>query len=869
MEHDSRIQNLNIEEEMKGSYLTYAMSVIISRALPDVRDGLKPSQRRILVAMNDLNLGARAKHRKCAKIAGDTSGNYHPHGESVVYPTLVRLAQPFNMRYRLIDGQGNFGSIDGDPPAAMRYTEARLTAPSVEMLDDLDKNTVDFVRNYDDVRDEPTVLPAKFPNLLVNGGSGIAVGMATNFAPHSLREVCDALLATLVNPNISLFELMKHIPGPDFPTGGLICGRKGIISAYKSGRGIITLRAKVEHEEQGNRQLLVATEIPYQVSKSKLASDIADGVKEGRLTGISDIRDESDRTGIRLVIEVKRGDSSEIVLNQLYKHTQLQTSFGIQCVALVDGRPRTLDLRSLLLAYRDHRFQVIRRRSRHLLELAERRAHILRGYLIALDQIDRVIALIRASHTVDDARAGLVREFGLTTLQADHILRLTLQRLTGLERLKIEEELKDVQTEIAYHREVLTSDAKVTEIIRADIEEMREKYGDDRRSEILDIEEEIDMEDLIADEAVVVTMSHQGYIKRTPLSTYRSQGRGGLGITAGSTRDGDFIMSLYVASTHDYVLFFTSHGKVFWLKVYDIPDLPRTSKGRAIINLLQLGEGERVLSSLQVREFDDRMVLLATRNGVIKKTVLTAFSRPKKNGIIAIGIDDGDGLIGAALTSGEDDVVLASESGMSIRFNETDVRATGRGSRGVKGMELDEGDHLVSMVVAPKGSSGSLLTVAENGFGKRTALEEYRIQRRGGKGVIDIRTTERNGRVVASRLVNAGDHVMLMTSGGMLVRIEADSFRDIGRNTQGVRLIRVKDDDRVIGAELVHSEEVKKDEEAQAAEAAAKRAAAASAVAQSGAVSEVTSPDEEDAAEHATDEFDSAGDDAQDGDEDE
>ncbi len=808
MEQEPRIQSLSIEEEMRGSYLTYAMSVIIQRALPDVRDGLKPSQRRILVAMNDLNLGPRSKHRKCAKIAGDTSGNYHPHGESVIYPTLVRMAQPFNTRYLLVDGQGNFGSIDGDPPAAKRYTDARKAAPTVDMLDDLDKDTVDFVANYDETRREPTVLPSKFPNLIVNGGSGIAVGMATSFAPHNVREVGGAILAILDDPETPLLELMTKVPGPDFPTGGLICGRKGILDAYKSGRGIIVLRARVQVEEaRTGKTLLVVTELPYQVIKARLAADIAEGVKEGRFKGVADVRDESDRTGIRLVIELRRGENAQVVLNQLYKHSQLQSSFSVQQIALVNGRPRTLTLKDLLIAYRDHRMIVIRRRSRFLLEKEERKAHILRGYIIALDHIDRVIAVIRASHTTEEARAALIAEFGLTRIQGDAILQMRLQRLTGLERQKLDEDLKATIEQIEYHRAVLTQETLVMDIIREDVHELMERYGDERKSEIIEVVENLEMEDLIADQQVVVTLSHMGYMKRTPITAYRSQGRGGKGITGGSAREGDFIKNLYVASTHDYILLFSDRGKVYWLKVYDIPDMGRTAMGRAIVNLLPLAKEERILSSIQVRDFDSRMVIFATRNGVVKKTALKAFARPKRTGIIAIKIDENDELIAANLTRGDDDVLLASARGMAIRFNEARARAMGRASRGVRGIALEEGDRAVGMVVVRDG--GSLLTVCENGFGKRTKFSEYRPQGRGGKGLIDIRTTERNGNVVATLSVADGDEVMLMTSGGMLVRIPLDDVRDIGRNTQGVRLIRVEEGDRVIGAELLSPEDVK------------------------------------------------------------
>ena len=802
MSEESQIGTLSIEEEMKGSYLSYAMSVIIQRALPDVRDGLKPSQRRILVAMNDLNLGPRSKHRKCAKIAGDTSGNYHPHGESVIYPTLVRMAQPFNMRATLVDGQGNFGSIDADPPAAMRYTEARMTAATVEMLDDIDKQTVDFVPNYDETRSEPTVLPGKFPNLLVNGGSGIAVGMATTFAPHNLGEVCDGILAALDNPEITVSELMEYIPGPDFPTGGVICGRSGIQKAYHHGRGVMVLRAKVHTEQtKTGKEMLIVTEMPYQVSKAKLAKDIADGVKEGRLSGISDVRDESDRKGIRLIVEVKKGDSSDAVLMQLFKHTSLQTSFGVQAIALHKGRPRTFDLRGLILAYRDHRIEVIRRRSLFLLEKAERKAHILRGLLIALDNIDRIIALIRASQTTEEAKSGLMSEFSLTGLQADSILQMRLQRLTGLERQKIEEDLNKTVEEIDYHREVLSSEAKVTALIRDDVEEMRGKYSDTRRSEITDSVDDIDYEDTITDEEVVVTMSHAGYIKRVPLDTYRSQGRGGKGVTSGSTKDEDFISKVYVASLLDYLLTFSSHGKVYWLKVYQIPEMGRTAKGRNLVNLLPLEEGERIMQVIPVREFDERMVFFATRCGMVKKTALEAFSRPKKSGIIAVKIEEDDALIGVTLSTKDDDIVLATKTGMAIRFSEENARQMGRVSRGVKGISLSGDDEVVAMAVAQE--SATLLTICEHGYGKRTLFSEYRTQNRGGKGLIDIRTTERNGHVVTALSVSDDDDVMMMTLRGMLVRISLESVRPIGRNTQGVRLISVKSEDRVSGAEKI------------------------------------------------------------------
>ncbi|MBA4684500.1 MAG: DNA gyrase subunit A [Planctomycetes bacterium] len=802
MSEETNILPLSLEEEMKGSYLTYAMSVIIQRALPDVRDGLKPSQRRILVAMNDLNLGPRSKHRKCAKVAGDTSGNYHPHGESVIYPTLVRMAQPFNMRQTMVDGQGNFGSIDGDPPAAMRYTEARMTDAATDMLNDIDKETVDFVRNYDDTRDEPTVLPAKFPNLLVNGGSGIAVGMSTNFAPHNLREVCQSLLLVLDNPETTMADLLEVMEGPDFPTGGVICGRRGIHEAYSKGRGLLTLRARTHFEDvTKQKEAIVITEIPYQVSKSKLATDIAGLVKDGRVTGISDIRDESDRKGIRLVVELKKDENAQVILNQLFKHTQLQTTFGVQQIALINGKPRTLTLMELLNAYCDHRREVIRRRSRHLLAKAERKAHILEGLITATDNIDQVIKLIRAAKDDDAARTALMEEFSLTRIQSDAILRMQLRRLTGLEREKLQDDLGDTREEIEYHRTVLTDDNVVKEIIREDIHELMEKFKDERRTSIEEAAEEINYADLIAEEDVVVTLTHQGYVKRTPLTSYRSQGRGGTGVSGGSVREDDFVKSLFVAGTHDTLLLFSDRGKVYWLKVYELPDLARTSKGKPVNHLVQLDKEEKILNMIRIAEFDDRNLVFASRLGKIKKTPLEAYSRPMKTGIKAIKINEGDQLIGVNITSGEDEIILSTASGMAIRFNESDVRSMGRGAAGVNGIGLGEDDHVVSMtIVVP---DGSLLTVCENGYGKITEFGSYRTQKRGGKGLIDIRTTERNGSVVSARTLSGDRDAMMMTSNGMLVRISLKDVRPIGRNTQGVRLIRVKDGDKVIGLELV------------------------------------------------------------------
>ncbi len=806
MTQDSSILPLSLEEEMKGSYLTYAMSVIIQRALPDVRDGLKPSQRRILVAMNDLNLGPRSKHRKCAKVAGDTSGNYHPHGESVIYPTLVRMAQPFNMRQTMVDGQGNFGSIDGDPPAAMRYTEARMTDAATDMLSDIDKETVDFVRNYDDTRDEPTVLPARFPNLLVNGGSGIAVGMSTNFAPHNLREVCQALLLVLDNPETTMAELLGVMEGPDFPTGGVICGRRGIHEAYGKGRGLLTLRARTHFEEATKqKEAIVITEIPYQVSKSKLATDIAGLVKDGRVTGISDIRDESDRKGIRLVVELKKDENAQVILNQLFKHTQLQTTFGVQQIALINGKPRTLTLMELLNAYCDHRREVIRRRSRHLLAKAERKAHILEGLIAATDNIDRVIELIRSNRSEEDARNALMDEFSLTRIQCDAILRMQLRRLTGLEREKLQDDLAETREEIEYHRTVLTDDTVVKEIIREDIHELNEKFKDERRTTIEEAAEEINYADLIAEEDVVVTLTHQGYVKRTPLTSYRSQGRGGTGVSGGSVREDDFVKNLFVAGTHDSLLLFSDRGKVYWLKVYELPDLSRTSKGKPVTHMVQLDKEEKILNMIRVAEFDERNLVFATRLGKVKKTPLEAYSRPKKTGIKAVKINEDDQLIGVNVTSGEDEIILSTASGMAIRFNEGDVRPMGRDAAGVIGIGIGSSDRVVSMTIVIDG--GSLLTVCENGYGKITEFTSYRTQKRGGKGLIDIRTTKRNGSVVSARTLSGSRDAMMMTSNGMLVRISLKDVRPIGRNTQGVRLIRVKDADKVIGLELVDTTE--------------------------------------------------------------
>jgi len=849
------IQELYIEEEMKDAYLTYAMSVIVSRALPDVRDGLKPSQRRILVAMNDLGLGPRSRFRKCAKIAGDTSGNYHPHGEGVVYPTLVRMAQPFAERYPLIEGQGNFGSIDGDPPAAMRYTEARLSPLAMEMLEDLDKDTVDFQPNYDETRQEPTVLPGKFPNLLCNGASGIAVGMATSIPPHNLREICDAAIAVIDNPDITVKELLKIVQGPDFPTGGLICGRSGIVKAYTTGRGAVVVRARAHVEEtRGGKSQIVVTEIPYGQVKTRIIEQIAACVKNGSITGIADIRDESDREGMRLVIELRRGEDDRVVLNQLFKHTPLQTSISIINIALDKGRPRTMSLKDLLVAYKNHRIEVVRRRTLFLLKKARAREHVLFGLLYAVANIDEIIDIIKKSPDVPTAKQRLMKKAwafriarlpGKATLQANRLLRkatgeplrfsarqadailaMRLQQLTGLEVEKLRDEWVAVREQIEEYEAILRDERLVLNIIAEDLHELKEKYGDPRRTEIVGEAEDIRIEDLIAEEHCVVTISHAGYIKRMPLSTYRRQGRGGKGVIGSTTKEDDFIEHLFVASTHDYILFFTNRGRCYWQKVYDIPQMSRQAKGRAIVNLLQLQPGETIAGFHPIREFDERRCLVfATAGGTVKKTPLSEYSRPRRGGILAINLAPDDTLIDVEVTSGHDEIVLGTRDGMAIRFKETDVRPMGRAARGVRGIRLAKGDRVVGMtVVAPQ---ATLLTVCENGYGKRTPFDAYRVQSRGGKGIINIRTTERNGKVVATMAVRDGDELMLITQRGQIMRIGIDprTIRPIGRATQGVRIIRLAEDDRLVAVARVANEP--QDQNAAPSEEEKKKTAAA------------------------------------------
>jgi DNA gyrase subunit A len=798
---------VNIEDEMRRSFLDYSMSVIISRALPDVRDGLKPSQRRILVTFNDLNLAADRPYRKCAKISGDVSGNYHPHGEAVVYPSIVRLAQPFSMRYPLVDGQGNFGSIDGDPPAAMRYTEARLSRIAAEMLADLGRDTVDFVDNYDNTRREPIVLPTRIPNLLINGSTGIAVGMATNIPPHNLREVCDALTLLARQPDAPFEEIIERLPGPDFPTAAIICGREGIRTAYRTGRGLITIRARAVVEElRGNRRAIVVTEIPYMVNKAAMIEKIAELVREEKIDGIGDIRDESDRRGMRVVIELRRDASEEVVLNNLYKLSPMQSTFGVNLLALVHNRPQTLDVRRLLLPFLDFRREVVRRRAAYDLKQAEERAHVLEGFAKALEHLDGVIALIRRSESPAAARDGLMREFELSERQSQAILELRLQRLTALERQRILDDLAEVRAKIVELRALLASEEKVTEVILQELAEIREKYGDERRTEFAEPVEDIRTEDLIAEEDMVVTITHQGYIKRHVPRLYRAQRRGGKGKTGIGTKDEDFVSKLFVASTHAWLLCFTNRGRVHWIKVFEVPELGRGARGRAFANLLALADGERVSEVLPVRSYDEGgFVVLCTRRGTIKKTALDAYSSPRRGGIIAISLAEGDELIGAARTTGQNEILVATQGGKSIRFHESQVRPMGRSAAGVRAITTREDDSAVGMEVVQPGHT--ILTVTENGYGKRTDLGEYREQNRGGQGIITIKTTARNGNVVGILQVSDEDEVMLITSGGKVLRLRVTTIPIIGRNTQGVRLMEAGEGDRMVSiARLAEAE---------------------------------------------------------------
>jgi DNA gyrase subunit A len=806
-----------IEDEMKRSYMDYAMSVIIGRALPDIRDGLKPAHRRVLFAMRQMGLASNRAYRKCAAVVGETIGKYHPHGDQSAYDTLVRLAQDFNMRYTLVDGQGNFGSVDGDPPAAMRYTECRPEALGETLMADLLMETVDWVPNYDETTEEPTVLPAPFPNLLVNGSAGIAVGMATNVPPHNLREVLDAVIWTIESSQeetpLTLAErqrkLLELVPGPDFPTGGYIVGRRGVHQAYLTGRGAVVMRAKAEVEvsKKGDRSSIVVTEIPYQVNKARLIERIAELVREKTIDGISDIRDESDRDGMRIVVDLKRGEVAEVILNNLYKHTQLQTSFGVIMLAIVGGRPKILTLTELVENFIEFRREVVRRRTEFELRKAEARAHILEGLRIALDHLDAVITLIREAKNPNDARDGLMTRYGLSQIQAQAILDMQLQRLTGLERQRILDELADILKLIERLRAILSSDRLLMEIVVGELRQIQERYGDDRRTQILAEEGEFRIEDLIAEEDMAITVSNTGYIKRTAISSYRQQRRGGKGRIGMRTRDEDFVSHLFVASTHAYIMIFSDRGRAYWLKVHEIPDVGPDGRGKAIANLVSMEEGERIAAMIAAKEFEpDRFVVMGTRHGIVKKTELSAFSNPRAGGIIAMGVEQGDAVIAVQVSDGKGEIFIGTGDGMAIRFPETDVRPMGRSAYGVRGISLREGDAVVAMEVLKPG--GAILSVTEQGYGKQTELAEYRVQSRGGIGIINIQTSERNGKVIGITQVTGEDELMLITQQGKTLRMSAKDIRIIGRATQGVKLIDVEGGDRAVSiARLAEKDE--------------------------------------------------------------
>ena len=804
---DLKAHSVNIEEEMKKSYLEYSMSVIVGRALPDIRDGLKPVHRRVLFGMQDLKNYFNRPFKKSARVVGDVIGKYHPHGDAAVYDTIVRMAQDFSLRYPLVDGQGNFGSVDGDPPAAMRYTEVRMTRLAQDFLSDIEKETVDFSPNYDDSLLEPVILPTSIPNLLVNGSSGIAVGMATNIPPHNLTEICDAIIRVINEPDIDQDELLKIVPGPDFPTAGFILGRKGIFEAYKTGRGIIKIRARAFVEKVGKiRERVVVTELPYQVNKAKLLEKIGLLAKEKKIDGISDIRDESDRDGMRVVVEVKRDGKALVILNRLYKFTQMETSFGIIFLAIVNGRPQILTLKQFLEHFVAHRREIIIRRTIYDLRKAEERAHILEGLKKALDFLDDVIELIRSSSDPKDAKTRLISDFDLSDLQAQAILDMRLQRLTGLEREKINAEYQDLIKNIDRFKAILESQAMVLQIIKDEMKEIREKYGDERRTEILEDQGDIDLEDLIAQEEMVVTISHQGYIKRSPISLYRAQRRGGKGMTGVKPKAEDFVENLFVASSHDYFLFFTNKGRVYWKKVHEIPEAGRMSKGKAIVNLLDLKKGERVATVLSIKDFEEgRYVVMASRKGLVKKTELDSYSHPRSGGIVALKIREEDELISVRVSSGEQDIFLATRQGKSIRFRESDLRGMGRVAAGNIGIRMEKGDEVVAMEILKEGAT--ILTVTENGYGKRTRTEEYRTQSRGGKGILTIKATERNGPVVYSNQVTNQDELMIITGHGKIIRMRVVDLSVIGRNTQGVRLINLGEGEKVVGVAKLMEEE--------------------------------------------------------------
>jgi DNA gyrase subunit A len=817
MAENDRIIPINIEEEMKSAYIDYSMSVIVSRALPDVRDGLKPVHRRVLYGMLDLGVTSGKPFKKSARIVGEVLGKYHPHGDSSVYDTMVRMAQPWSLRYPMVDGQGNFGSVDGDSPAAMRYTEARLTKVAEEMLADINKNTVDYQLNFDDSLEEPTVLPAKIPNLLVNGTSGIAVGMATNMAPHNLCEVIDATVAYIDKRDIEISELMKFVKAPDFPTGAIIYGYDGVKEAYETGRGRVVMRAKAEIETYGNdRERIIVTEIPYQVNKANMIERTAELVNEKKLEGISDIRDESDRDGMRIVYEIKRDSNAGVVLNNLFKYTALQTSFSINNIALVKGRPMMLNLKDMIAHFVDHRHEVIVRRTKFELEEAEKRAHILQGLLIALDHLDEVIALIRNSKTPDEARDGLIEKFGLSEIQAKAILEMRLRVLTGLERDKIKAEYEELMQLIDRLNTILNDEVVRMQIIKDELAEMRDKFGDERRSEIVYAGGEFRMEDMIENEEVVITISHAGYIKRTSLTEYRVQGRGGKGSIGSSSRDEDFIEQLFIASTHNYMLFFTEMGRCYWLRAYEIPEGTRTSKGRAIQNLLSIAKEDKVKAVINVKTLSDEeylksnYIIMCTKNGTIKKTLLDAYSNPRVTGINAININDGDSLIEVLMTNGTSEIVMALRSGRAIRFNESTVRPMGRTATGVRGITLAGPTDAVVGMIAVNDPGTTILVVSEKGYGKRSDIEDYRVTNRGGKGVKTIQVTDKTGDLIGIKDVNENDHLMIINKSGLTIRMEVSSLRVMGRATQGVRLIKLNDEDEI--ASIAKIEDVKEED---------------------------------------------------------
>ncbi len=826
----SRIVPINIEEEMKSAYIDYSMSVIVSRALPDVRDGMKPVHRRVLFGMLDLGVLSNRPYKKSARIVGEVLGKYHPHGDSSVYDAMVRMAQDWSLRYPLVDGQGNFGSMEGDSPAAMRYTEARLKKTAEEMLSDIDKDTIDFRLNFDDSLQEPTVLPARIPNLLVNGAAGIAVGMATNMAPHNLTEVIDGIMAYIDNTDIDVAGLMQHVKAPDFPTGGIIYGYEGVKDAFETGRGRIVIRAKTNIETLDNgKEQIVVTEVPYQVNPAEIQIKAADLVNEKKIEGISDIRLESDRNGMRLVFELKRDAVTNVVLNQLYKYTSLQTSFSVNNIALVKGRPMLLNLKDLIREFVDHRHEVVTRRAKYELDQAEKRAHILEGYLIALDHLDEVIALIRKSPTVDEAKEGLIGNFNLSEIQAKAILELRLQRLTGMERDKIRAEFNEIMEQIAYLKRILAEEPLRMQIIKDELSEIREKYGDQRRTEIVFSAEDFRIEDIIADEPVVVTISHLGYIKRTQLQEYRQQSRGGVGSRGSATRDEDFLEHLFIADTHAYMLFFTERGRCFWLRVFEIPEGAKATKGRPIQNLIQIEQGDRVKAFIAVKGLDNKeytesnFIVMCTKKGIIKKTTLEAYSRPRASGINAISVREDDELLEAKLTDGSHELMMALKSGRAIRFPEEKVRPMGRTATGVRGVRLanETTDEVVGLITVDPKDPAEVLVVSEKGFGKRSNLDEYRITNRGGKGVRTINVTEKTGALIALKAVVDGDHLMIITMKGTLIRMAVEEMRVMGRATQGVRLINLKNGDEIAAVARVKKEAVDESETAELSDGAA------------------------------------------------